>query len=136
MHAWIDGWTRGWREHDPEAVGALYAADATFFSHPFRAPRKGRSGAADYVREAFAEEEWAEFWFAEPMVAGEQAAVQYWAVLGTTDGKTSTLAGVSLLRFGADGLVAEHRDYWAMEEGDGPPPEGWGPVASHGRRDG
>jgi hypothetical protein len=29
-----------------------------------------------------------------------------------TDGGTEDLAGVSLLRFGADGLVVEERDFW------------------------
>jgi hypothetical protein len=30
-----------------------------------------------------------------------------------------------VIRFGADGRVVEHRDYWAMEDGRREPPPGW-----------
>jgi len=36
------------------------------------------------------------------------------ATITTTDGKTVSLSGVTILRFDQDGLVREHRDYWAM----------------------
>jgi hypothetical protein len=34
-----------------------------------------------------------------------------------SEGREHTLAGTTLLRFDADGLVVEHRDYWALEDG-------------------
>ena len=45
-----------------------------------------------------------------------RAAVEYRAKITTNDGKTATLSGVTVLRFAEDGLVREHRDYWAMTE--------------------
>jgi hypothetical protein len=38
----------------------------------------------------------------------------YCAQTRLTDGGTEDLAGVSVLRFGADGLVVEERDFWAQ----------------------
>ena len=37
-----------------------------------------------------------------------------------------TIAGASILRFDADGRVIEHRDYWTLDHGTHPPPDGWG----------
>ena len=50
------------------------------------------------------------------IVGGDRAAVEYWAIL-RVEGKKQTLAGATLLRFDADGLVVEHRYYWALEPG-------------------
>ena len=113
---WVDGWTRGWQGHTAEPITSLYADDAVFRSHPLREPESPRA----YVERAFSEEDEAEFRFAEPVVAGNRAAVEYWAVI-TTDGREETLHGVAVLRFAADGRVAEQRDYWSMAEGRQPP---------------
>ena len=123
--AWIDGWKRAWPEKDADAVAALYTEDAVYRSHPFREPHLGREGAREYTRWAFASEEGVEVWFGDPVVSGSRAAVEYWAIL-REDGKESTLAGTTLLRFAADGRCEEHREYWALEEGRRLPPDGWG----------
>ena len=44
---------------------------------------------------------------------GDRAAVEWSAETKLKDGGTEKLAGVSLLRFDADGLVVEQRDFWA-----------------------
>jgi hypothetical protein len=36
-----------------------------------------------------------------------------------------TLIGTTVLRFGPDGKVIDHRDYWLMEEGHRSPYAGW-----------
>ena len=59
----------------------------------------------------------AECRFGEPIVAGERAAVDWWAEITSRDGSVETLAGTSLLRFHSDGLVAEQRDVWASTPG-------------------
>jgi hypothetical protein len=38
-------------------------------------------------------------------------------VITSTDGSVETVAGISLLRFGDDGLVVEQRDAWVGEPG-------------------
>jgi hypothetical protein len=57
------------------------------------------------------EEESAQCRFGTPIVDGDQA-VPWSAQTRLTDGGTEDLAGVSLLRFSADGLVIEQRDFW------------------------
>ena len=122
---WVDAWSRGWATSDPDTVASAYAQDAVFRSHPFREPHLGRSGAREYARQAFEDEETLEFRFGEPLAAAGRAAVEYWAILRSAD-KEHTLFGIALLRFDADGLVAEHRDYWSLQEDRREPPPGWG----------
>jgi hypothetical protein len=105
---WADVWERGWREHDANAIAALYADGAFWQQHPFREPEPG------YLARVFAEEESANCEFGRPIVDGDQAAVAWSAQTRLADGGTEDLAGVSLLRFGTDGLVLEHRDFWVQ----------------------
>jgi hypothetical protein len=99
-------WERGWRDHDEAAIMALYAEGALWQQHPFRDPERG------YLTRVFAEEESARCQFGTPIVDGDQAAVRWSAQTKLRDGGTEDLAGVSVLRFTGDGLVAEHRDFW------------------------
>lgn len=107
---WRETWERGWRAHEPAAIVALYADGAYFRSHPFRDPQAPR----DYIEPTLAEEASAECEFGEPIVDGDRAAVEWRAETKLKDGGEEKLAGVSLLRFDADGLVVEQRDFWAL----------------------
>jgi ketosteroid isomerase-like protein len=133
--SWVQGWARGWAAHQPDTIAKLYTEDAVFVSHPFRAALRGSAGAAGYATSAFADEDAVEFWFAEPVAAGDRAAVEYWAHIkvGDTD---HTLAGITALAFASDGRCREHRDYWAMHEGRVERTGGWTvPIVAHARRD-
>ena len=111
--AWVEAWEQGWRTHDVDPIAARYAEGAVFRSHPFREPEDARA----YVERVLAEEEAEpEVWFGEPIVDGDRAAVEYWAIV-RYEGRDHTLAGTTLLRFDADGLVVDHRDCWALEAG-------------------
>jgi hypothetical protein len=104
---WADQWERGWREQDAATIAALYAEGAFWQQHPFREPDP------NYLSRVFGEEESARCWFGTPIVDGVQAAVRWTAQTRLVNGDTEDLAGVSLLRFNADGLVVEERDFWA-----------------------
>jgi ketosteroid isomerase-like protein len=119
--AWADGWSRAWPAADADAVAALYAEDAEFRSHPFRELQDPRA----YAEWAFSEQDEAECRFGEPIVAGDRAVVEYWGVV-RYQGKDETIAGVAVLRFRPDGLVAEQHDYWNAQDGRREPPAGWG----------
>jgi hypothetical protein len=119
---WADVWSRAWPRADTDAIAALYAGDAVFYSHPFRA----RQTPAEYVAWAFGEQAAAECRFGEPLAADDRAAVDWWAVITDRDGSRQTVAGTSLLRFDADGLVVEQRDAWADEAGRRELPD-WAP---------
>lgn len=127
---WIDGWARGWATHDVALIASRYADDAVHVSAFFREPQP----TAEYAAWAFSDEQAAEVWFAEPLVEGDQAAVTWWAISHGADGRDTTLAGVSIVQFGPDGLVVRQRDYWNSAEDEAmPPPDDWSPVAAHER---
>jgi hypothetical protein len=110
---WAETWERAWPTADVETIASLYTADAVFYSHPFRE----RQDVREYVEWAFADQTEAECRFGEPVVAGDRAAVDWWGVVTSLDGSVETLAGTSLLRFEAHGLVVEQRDAWAEAAG-------------------
>ena len=118
---WIERYSAAWKGHDADAVSKLYTDDAVSRSHPFRDALNGHAGV-------FESEADVDLWFGEPIAAGDGASVEYWAVILDQHGKISTLAGTVVLRFATDGRVAEHRDYWALDEGRRAPYDGW-----HGR---
>jgi ketosteroid isomerase-like protein len=115
---WVEGWSAAWPTGDADTVAALYADDALFFSHPLREPDAPRR----YAEWAFSEQASAVCRFGEPIVSGDRAAVDWWAVITAPDGSEETVAGTSLLRFGPDGRVVEQRDAWAGEPGARPLP--------------
>jgi hypothetical protein len=109
---WVDRWTQGWSAHDPEPILELYASNAFYRSHPFR-----EAGTPEeYIRRVLAEEESVEFEFGEPIVDGDRAAIEYHARSQLKGGGSEEYTGVSLVRFGDDGLVIEQRDVWALRE--------------------
>ncbi len=75
--------------------------------------------------EAFDEERSPRVWVGTPIVAGDRAAIEWWAAV-TENGIEITLAGVSVLHFDAQGLVVRQWDSWNQGEGLLAPPQGWG----------
>jgi hypothetical protein len=71
----------------------------------------------EYVRWAYADQQAVECAFGKPIVDGDRAAVEWWAVITARDGSEETVAGTSVIRFGPDGRVVEDCAYWASEAG-------------------
>jgi SnoaL-like protein len=124
--AWVDAWDRAWRAKDESALEPVYADDAVHRSHPDREPHS----PIEYARAAFADEgDDLELSWGEPLVAGNRAAVEWWAALTESD-ELVTLAGTSWLTFGDDGRVVEQHDYWTITPGRAAPWKGWGRASS------
>jgi ketosteroid isomerase-like protein len=123
-HRWAEVWRRAWPAKDLEAIAALYAEDAVYRALAFREPDRGPDGVRRYLKENFDVESDIECWFGEPIVAGERAAVEWWGSW-LEDGRPLTLAGVTVLRFDADGRIVDHRDYWNEHGGRTAPYGGW-----------
>ena len=120
--AWVDAWDRAWRAKDETELAPVYADDVVYRSHPDREPQP----PLDYARSAFAEEgDDLDLRWGEPLVAGNRAAVEWWASM-TESGALVTLAGTSWLTFGDDGRVVEQHDYWTITPGRATPWKGWG----------
>ena len=129
---WARVWHDAWEARDTEAIVALYAPHATFSTHAFRVPYRGPEGVRTYVTQAFDEERSPRVWVGAPIVSGDRAAIEWWAAVTENDIEI-TLAGVSVLRFDAEGLVVEQWDSWNQGDGQQVPPHGWGEaIASSG----
>jgi hypothetical protein len=126
---WADTWKSACEAKDTEAIVALYHPDVVFSTQPFRTPYLLRVGVRDYVSQAFAEEDGPRVWVGEPVVDADRAAIEWWAAL-TENGIETTLAGTSVLRFDADGLVIEQWDAWNQLAERRDPPD-WSPFRAH-----
>ena len=76
-------------------------------------PTAASRACGDYLRRNFDVEHEVECRFGEPVAAGDRAATEWWASW-VEDGEPLTMAGVTVVRFGADGLIVDHRDYWRL----------------------
>ena len=121
---WRATWERAWPAQDVEAIVALYADEAEYRALVHRQPELGPAGVRSYLRRIFLEEDQITCRFGEPIVAGDRAAVEWWATW-VEDGDDLTMAGATLLRFGTTGLVVDHRDYWNQTDTITPPFPGW-----------
>jgi uncharacterized protein (TIGR02246 family) len=122
---WIEAYGRAWRERDADAAAALFTGDAVYRSHPLREPHRGRDAIRDYWSGATSRQLEIDLRFGTPIVAGERAAVEWWAQM-LSDGEEVTLPGILYLRFAPDGRCEELRETWHAEEGRTAPPDGWG----------
>jgi hypothetical protein len=124
---WAQTWSKAWPARDVEAIVALQAQDGVHWASMFR-PFHGREGLRAYVSQSFADEMVStECWFFDPAVSADTAAVEYWAH-GVYDNGPMTISGCTILRFDADGLVTEARDYSHMQAGHHPVPSHLGHV--------
>lgn len=120
---WAETWRRAWPDKESQRIAALYAKGASYRSSPFDQPEVG--GALAYVERQFAVEEAVECQFADPIAAGDRAAIEWWASF-IEAGQVLTLAGTTVLRFNADGQVVDHVDYWMQSQGRSAPYPDWG----------
>jgi ketosteroid isomerase-like protein len=121
---WAETWERAWPRRDVEAIAALYADGVLYRALVFREPERGLEGVRGYLSREFALESDVECRFGKPVAAGDRAAVEWWASW-IEEGKAVTLAGTTMLRFDADGLVVDHRDYWNSVDRRELPFQGW-----------
>jgi SnoaL-like domain len=121
---WAQTWAEAWPRKDIAAIAALYSDQAVYRALVFREPDLGVAGVRRYLAENFDVEENVECWFGEPIASGARAAVEWWATW-VENGQRLTLAGATVLRFGGDGLIVDHRDYWNQVERRELPFDGW-----------
>ena len=124
--SWIEAYASAWRGRDPEAAVRLFTDDAVYRSSPFRDPSVGSQGVRAYWARATRDQRRLDLRFGKPIVEGDRAAVEWWAVMDVEGDASGTLPGELYLIFGPDGRCRELREYWHWEEGRRDPPPGWG----------
>ncbi|WP_436493810.1 ester cyclase [Actinokineospora sp. HUAS TT18] len=109
---------------DVEAFAACYAEDAVMRDMAIGKTFTGRAEIAEFLRVWLAASPDSHIAVGEPIVSGDRAAVT-WNGTGTLTGDFAHIPGavygskvdqhaVTVLRFGPDGLIAEHFDYYDM----------------------
>jgi hypothetical protein len=117
---WADVLREAWPAGDVDALLALYA-DGAEFRGPFGVPEP----ASEHMRRSLTlGDPGPSVWVGEPLVQGDRAAVEWWAVI-VIDGEPVSYAATSWLRFGAGGLVLDEHDYWMSSAGRKEPWPGW-----------
>ena len=122
---WIEAYGDAWRSRDADAAAALFTDDAVYRSHPLQEPHRGTDAIRAYWSGATGRQADLDLRFGTPIVAGERAAVEWWAQM-SSDGEEVTLPGILYLRFAPDGRCEELREAWHAEAGRQDPPAGWG----------
>ena len=117
---WATTWAEAWNNRDVDAIVEMQATDGVHWESMFRPAFVGRNGLRGYLESSFSDETAATTaWFCRPIVDGDRASVEYWA-RATFDSQEVTISGTTVLRFNANGLVVEARDYSNVEPGHHP----------------
>jgi hypothetical protein len=120
MHAYA----AAWRAKAPADAAKLFSADAFYTSDPFRPGLHGREQIAAYWTEATGGQEDLSLHVGPPSVGRDRVAAEWWASF-RRGGEEVTLAACLLLRFDADGLCCELREYWRQATALQEPPPAW-----------
>ena len=116
--AWLDGYSQAWGTYDPEEIGALFSADAVYYTDPFHEPVRGREAiVADWLKDRD-EAGTYEGRYRPVLVAGDQAVARGYSRYFDTNGAVrDEYDNLFLLRFDTDGRCAEYRE-WYMRKPD------------------
>jgi ketosteroid isomerase-like protein len=117
--AWLAAYLRAWESYDEEAIGDLFAEDATYWYHPFDEPYRGRAAIVRSWLEPDRRDQpgtyAAEY---QPIAVDGDVAVANGRSRYYTDERRTTLLkefdNIFLIRFDAEGRCASFRE-WYME---------------------
>jgi uncharacterized protein (TIGR02246 family) len=116
VRAWMDKLEVAWRAGDPAAIARLFTPDAWYRQGPLNPPRLGRDAIREHWTATLKRQCDQDIWLAEPVVAGDRAAFEWWCVLhDPATGAARTAAGCVTLWFAADGLCRGLHEYWHSE---------------------
>jgi hypothetical protein len=106
---WLDRYVAAWRSYEPEAIGDLFAEDATYRFHAWDDPVAGREAiVANWLEDPDESGSWSASY--EPFaVEGDRAVAVGWTNYLADDRRTieRTFYNVWLLRFDDEGRCKE-----------------------------
>jgi ketosteroid isomerase-like protein len=132
IQSWLASYATAWERADSDLVVTLFSEDATYRSHIFKEPHRGREGVRTYWERATSSQESVTVRWGTPVVDGRMVAVEWWTTMRDSEAAMDiTLPGVLLLEFASDDRCVSLREYWAFGEGNLEPPPGWGRIDLH-----
>jgi ketosteroid isomerase-like protein len=72
-------------EQDADAAAALFTDDGIYRAHPLREPHVGRDAIRAYWARVTSTQRELDLRLGEPVVAGNRAAVEWWATMSDRD---------------------------------------------------
>ena len=121
LQGWLEGYGRAWESRDPEAVGKLFADDATYQETPYTQPMRGREAIQQYWSQVVATaQEHIKFGYEVLADAEDSAIVHWWASFVRVQSRAQvSLDGIFLLKFDTEGRCRELREWWVRKERKG-----------------
>ena len=117
VQAWLDAYVDAWRTYDPEAIGALFAKDATYAYHPYDKGEEVVRGREAIIADWCGEQDEPGSWEASyrPLVAEGRRAV--------AEGTTSYTNGsfywnLWTLRFDEENRCTEYVEWFMVRPQD------------------
>jgi uncharacterized protein (TIGR02246 family) len=122
VQAWIDAYVRAWESNDATQVGELFAADARYYTHPFRDPWEGRDTIVrNWTEHADPPGSWRSDYRAIA-VHGDTGVVRGHTVYLGEDGTIEQeYANIFVIAFDGEGRATEFTEFFVASK---PPPRG------------
>jgi ketosteroid isomerase-like protein len=114
--AWLDAYVQAWKSYDPEAIGALFAEDATYAYHPWDEPVHGRGAiTASWLEDQDAPGSWAAHY--EPLAVDGNVAIATGQsrYFGPDGSLLREFYNCYVIRFDDDGRCSSFTE-WYMEK--------------------
>jgi uncharacterized protein (TIGR02246 family) len=117
IRMWLDAYGRAWETRDAQAVGELFAEDATYQETPFVEPMRGRAAIREYwVNAVVRTQEQIRFGYQILAVAEDSCIAHWWASFVRVSTQTQVkLDGIFLLTFTPGNLCSELREWWTRK---------------------
>jgi ketosteroid isomerase-like protein len=113
VQRWLDAYVDAWRTYDRQAIGDLFAADASYRYQPYRDPVVGRDAiVADWLEDPDAAGSWEARYEPYAVDGGPPGAVGESRYLEADGSLRTVYYNVWLLRFDGDGRCTEFVEYW------------------------
>jgi len=121
LRAWLESYRLAWEARDPEAVGRLFAEDATYQETPFTRPMQGRGAIQQYWSDVVAAaQEQIRFGYEVLAAREDSAIVHWWASFVRIASRAQVgLDGIFLLSFDTAGHCRELREWWVRKDRKG-----------------
>ena len=115
FQAWLDRYVAAWKSYDPQAIGELFAQDATYRYHPEDEPVRGRDRIVASWLDSKDDPGTYDGHYEPLAIDGENHVSSGWTRYFTSGGeKRDEFWNIYLVRFDADGRATDFTEWWAQ----------------------
>jgi hypothetical protein len=118
--AWLDAYVRAWKTYDPQAIGDLFSANATYAYDPFSDPIRGRPAIVASWLEAPDTPGTYDGHYEPIMIEGDCAMANGRSLYFEQNGSTPRAEwnNIFVLRFDDEGRCSEYREWYMQRPKD------------------